>query len=127
MISPGPAFVTGPFTAFYLMHMNNAQVACLTERRQVCNDCERTARSHEACVFPGWQPLLTAKVSPAVMADDSAVGYGYHVCFIKPARAAEFGEVRDRGRGLSARIDKTIVDFDVVTFAYAVLMRPSLV
>jgi hypothetical protein len=52
--------------------------------------------------------------------DDSAVGYGHHVRFIEPARAAEFGEVRDRGRGLSARVDKAIVAFDIVTFAWEI-------
>jgi hypothetical protein len=127
VISPGPAFVAGPFAAFYLMHMHNAQAACLTERGQVSNDCERTAGGHESSVFASRVPLPPAQVRPATVADDSAVGYGYHVRVIEPARAAEFGEVRDRGCVLSARVDKAIVAFDIVTFAYAVLMRPSLV
>jgi hypothetical protein len=127
VFSPRPAFVTGPFTAFYLMHVHNGQVTCLTERGQVCNDCERTARGHEAGVVAGRLPLFAAQVSPAAVADDSAVGYGYHVRVIESARAAEFGKVRDRGRGLSARVDKAIIAFDIVAYAYAVLMCPSLV
>ena len=102
MISPGPAFVAGPFAAFYLMHMHNAQAACLTERGQVSNDCERTAGCHESSVFASRVSLPPAQVRPATVADDSAVGHGYHVRVIEPARAAELGEVRDRGRGLSA-------------------------
>ena len=127
MISPGPAFVAGPFAALDLVHMHNAQAACLTERRQVCDDCERTAGSHESGVFASRVPLPPVQVRPATVADDSAVGYSYHVWSTKGVLAAEFGEVRDRGRGLSARVDKAVVAFDIVTFAYAVLMRPSLV
>jgi hypothetical protein len=127
VFSPRPAFVTGPYSALDLMHVHRGQATCSAECREVGDESERATWSHEASVFAGGLPVFAAQVRPTPVADDSAVGYGYHVRVIEPARAAEFGKVRDRGRGLSARVDKAIVAFDVVAFAYAVLMRPSFV
>ena len=127
MLSPGPAFVAGPFAAFDFVHMRNAQLACPAECRKIGDQCERAAWRHETGVLPAGFSSFATQVCPSPVADNSSVGYGHHVSFIEPVLAAEFREVRNRGRDLSAGIDKAIVAFHIVAFAYAVLMRPSFV